>query len=157
MRALLLHIVVLLLASAGVCEAQTPGIGYVVGGVGGYTNSYTTGNLEEIAGGGERLVTPRVGLGVELGLIGGLGLLTVSPNATYRFRNPAQVTVPFVRGGYTFFGGGEAAVFGAPSIGAGVTHWFRPNAGLIVEVRDVIHKAYDVEQFWTVRVGFAFR
>jgi hypothetical protein len=147
-----------LLFTANVCHAQASASGYVVFGAGGWSTPYWSGRLTDLSGGGEKPIAKDAAVGVELGLLGTgeVGLLSVSGTATYRPGDESRGTVPFVRGGVTVFAGGESPIVG-PTLAAGVTHWFRPTTGLVVEFRDVIYFGYSTAQLWSFRVGVAFR
>jgi hypothetical protein len=149
-----------LMLSAGVASAQTIGQGYVVTGVGLYSNGVSSGPVVQFGGGGEALVQNRLGIGGELGLACGGGdvLAALSFNARLHFPNPGTTKVPFVSGGYTRMAVlTESGSGNALNVGAGLTYWFSERQGLLVEFRDVFYKGSGTDQYWAVRVGIASR
>jgi len=136
---------------------KTTGYGYF-GGASVYESSL--GQYFNVGGGGERLVHKGLTVGADAGYLGyyynftqeGFGL--VSPSVGYNFLRSTKL-VPFASAGYSVaFRNGTSNMF---HYGGGITYWFKPRAGLRVEVRDYRFAVYPADHATVVRVGFSFR
>jgi hypothetical protein len=150
-----------LMLSAGVTSAQTTGLGYVVAGVGLYSNGFSSGPVVQFGGGGEALIQNRLGFGGELGLAYGGGdvLAALSLNASLHFPKPGatNAVVPFVSGGYTRMAVLTESGRNALNVSGVLTYWFSERHGLLLEFRDVLYKGLGTDQSWTARVGITSR
>ena len=132
--------------------------GYAYFGAGTvYGNDFRYVNL---GGGAEHLIHKGTTVGADVGYLGfhhnftqeGFGL--VSPSVGYNFLRSTKV-VPFASAGYSVaFRNATSNMF---HYGGGVTYWFKPRAGLRVEVRDYRFADYPADHATVVRVGFSFR
>ena len=148
--------------TAAPADAQL--LGYGIAGLSGHSgffgSSVTAGH---VAGGGEVLAGGRVGGGGEFGLIAGTGggLWVTSANGVFHLL-PARPSAgeasvsPFVTGGYTRMSSGEGS-FDGWNAGVGADVWFKPHAGLRVELRDHVRPdSRGTVHYWSIRPGLAF-
>ena len=136
--------------------------GYVFVAPGGLTGGGVTNGTLHVGGGVEKLFRERVGVGAELGAVGGwnnyrnaAGL--VSANGYWHFGVRGARIDPFVTGGYSLLFRSGTLNFG--NFGGGANIWLRESFGLRVEFRDHLHISSRVPNlhYWGVRVGVAFR
>jgi hypothetical protein len=149
-----------------VAGAQSPearrGWGYgflALGGTAGDGSAFTF----HYGGGGERLIYRGLGIGAELGNVSpssnfgnGLGIFSANLFHSFRGRDRARKTIPFVTGGYSLKFRDDDDSGGGLNLGAGVQYWASNRTGLRVEFRDH-HFFKGVLNFYGVRVGVTFR
>ena len=113
-------------------------------------------------GGGDGVLGKGIGVNVELGGIwprecfGPCIMGVFSPGGTYHFRRGAELKLdPFVAGGYSLMvrDGHENLFY----FGGGANYWFSRKVGLRMEMRDHVSTQYTTIQFWSFRLGVAFR
>ena len=135
--------------------------GYVFAGPGGNTASGYTSKTLHIGAGGEKVFSPGIGVGIEVGYLGqngrfssGLGL--VSPNGYYHFLDRRGKADPFVTAGYTLLFRTDAAnLF---NYGAGLNYWLSDHLGAKVEFRDHVYgRDSRSMHYWGFRFGVTFR
>jgi hypothetical protein len=153
--------VLLILNSMGSSQAYPQGIGYAVAGPAVRTGFFgSAADAVHFAGGGELLVKQRIGIGGELGLLGGSNALRViSLNGAFHFTRLAKSRTlePFPTSGYTRMGSGEGS-FSAWNIGAGADYWVSERIGIRLEVRDHVRPdPRGTAQYWSIRGGIVFR
>jgi hypothetical protein len=113
-------------------------------------------------GGGKYIARNGLGIGGELGILAPkenfsdlfAGLTSV--NGYYAFKSKSK-TEPFVTGGYSrTFGHGSGMNWG--NFGGGITYWAGNRTGLLLEFREHLSVQEGIScQFWSVRIGVAFR
>ena len=152
------------------------GHGYVFGGAGGQTYG---GAGVHVGFGGEAFFNRFVGVGGEVGYVGGSGrsasdAFVLSPNFVARFlaKDSKNKVEPFVTAGYSLFYHGETEyLFGlSPSpfrvhriengvnFGAGTNWWLRERMGLRFEFRDyILIRSYESIHFAGAHIGLTFR
>jgi hypothetical protein len=153
--------IALLILCNGIALGQSDsrrGWGYAVGGAGVAADDGSVG-LFNIAGGGEALFLNGLGLGGEIGLIGGQGnaLGLFSGNVSYHFggRDSSRKWSPFATGGYSLgFRSGGAASGG--NFGGGVQYWVSDRVALRFEFRDHVFSS-DRPHTLAFRFGLSFR
>jgi hypothetical protein len=150
------------LLSSTPAHSQTHGEGFVGLGVGAYSNPFTSGRIIDLAGGGELLLSKRIGAGAELGLAAGGGLLAVTcvgGSVHLPGRAAGEKVDTFINAGYAHLSALTES-FGASNgwnVGAGLTYWYGTRTGVRIEFQDVLYHSVGSDQLWVLRVGFAFR
>jgi len=153
-------LIVGLVAIAGRVEAQS--LGYVIGGPAGVAGFFVARASQlHVAGGGEFLAAPRIGVGGEFGLFGSSrSLFVLSLNGTIHLGgSSAETVIPFLTTGYTRFGVGDHDTqFNAWNVAGGFDYWAGRRAGVRAELRDHIRlDTRGTVQYWSLRGGIVFR
>jgi hypothetical protein len=150
------------LLSSTPARSQTHGEGFVGLGAGAYSNPFTSGRIIDLAGGGELVLSERIGAGAELGLAAGggdlLAVTCVSGSVHFLGREPGDKVDPFIKVGYAHLGAlTDVGASNGWNVGAGLTYWYGTRRGVRIEFQDVLYHSLGSDQLWVVRVGFAFR
>jgi hypothetical protein len=144
-----------LIGAAGPAVAQQRGQVFVYGGTMTFPSAGSSSPaLASFGGGVDALTATGAGGTLEAGLLGlgGLWVPQLSANATYEKRLRRAGVRPFVSGGLSLFGGGQAINFGG-----GVNVWGRGRAALRLDVRDYVMPAAGGRQAIAFRVGVTYR
>jgi hypothetical protein len=145
-------------AVAAAQAAGRDGFGYAFGAPGVASGEATTFHA---GGGGEMVLGSNVGMGAELGYVGGLPLFgqgfgLVSTNVSYHFASTSEEPRlrPFVTSGPTLVFGARQLLW---NVGGGFHYWVTPRWGLRVEVRDHFLAGSSGSHLWGARFGVAWR
>jgi len=184
MRKIILVTVILgLLPYLGQAQSSdySKGHGYVFGGAGGQTGQTYGGAGAHLGVGGESFFNRFVGVGGEVGYVGGSGrsasdAFVLSPNFVARFlaKDSKNKVEPFVTAGYSLFYHGETEAYinsgfgysyfdvhrlrSGMNLGAGVNLWASDRIGVRFEFRDYILLGdYGTIHFAGAHIGLTFR
>jgi hypothetical protein len=136
--------------------------GYVFIAPGGLTAGGFTNGTVHFGGGGEHRLTPRIGVGAEIGAVGSwrnfrsaIGMFSI--NGSYHFADRGAKFDPFITGGYSL--GFRSGTLNFGNFGGGANYWFRERIGFRGEFRDHLHVSDRVADphYWGFRFGVAFR
>jgi|GEM_PF-7121522 hypothetical protein len=153
-------LIVVFVAATGRVDAQP--LVYGIAGPAGVAGFFVARASElHVAGGGEFVAAPRLGVGGEFGLFGGShSLFVLSLNGTVHLgSSSAETVIPFLTTGYTRFGVGDHDTqFNAWNLAGGFDYWAGRRAGVRVELRDHIRlDTRGTVQYWSLRGGIVFR
>jgi hypothetical protein len=145
--------VVGILSLAHPASAQSRGQGFAYTGPIAFTGSNPPA-LVSFGGGLDALTKNGAGASFEAGLIGlsDLWVAQISANAMYEKHFDHAAVRPFISGGLSLFGAGQAI-----NVGGGVNLWGRGRTALRVDVRDYVFPAAGGGQAIAFRVGVTFR